>query len=257
MSKKLPYYKMYPKDFDADEKVRRLDCREAGLYLFALNHAWNNDGIPGEDEEAGKVLKVSVRDFREAWPSVKKCFTLCEDGRLRNTRQEEERSKAKEKSAKALEAAEARWSSESESKDADASDEPMRTHCGRMQNAMPRAYESESASVLSFKKTDKRKESDAWFDSEFWPLWPVKENKPPAKEASRKLTPEDRSAAIQGVRDQAAKIRAMERPIHASTWLNNRRWEDQPAPFALVAQVELWPGQLTGKPHPGLIGGDY
>jgi uncharacterized protein YdaU (DUF1376 family) len=98
VAKKLPYYKMYPNDFDADEKVRLLDCREAGLYLFALNHSWNNDGLPGDDGEVGKMLKVPIRDFRLAWPAVKKCFVLCEDGRLRNMRQEDERVKAITKS---------------------------------------------------------------------------------------------------------------------------------------------------------------
>lgn len=225
MSKKLPYYKMYPKDFDADEKVRRLDCREAGLYLFALNHAWNNDGLPGDDSEAGKVLKVSVRDFRDAWPSVKKCFIVCEDGRLRNTRQEEERSKAKEKSTKAADAAETRWSNAD--KHANALDEPMRTHSERIENAMPRAYESESESVITSKKPEKSKESDGWFDSEFWPIWPVKQNRTAAKEAARKLKVEEYPAVMAGVRAQSARIAAMERPIHASTWLNKRRWEDE------------------------------
>jgi len=69
--------------------------------------------------------------------------------------------------------------------------------------------------------------SDRWFDEEFWPLWPVKQNRPAAKTAAKKLNSEDRAAALRGVVDQAFHIKAMERPIHAATWLNGRRWEDE------------------------------
>lgn len=77
--------------------------------------------------------------------------------------------------------------------------------------------------------TEKKKprESCDWFASSFWPLWPVKDGKEAARVAAKKLSVEDRGFAIAGVLAQTAKIRAMERPIHASTWLNGRRWEDE------------------------------
>jgi hypothetical protein len=67
-----------------------------------------------------------------------------------------------------------------------------------------------------------------WFEAEFWPAWPVKENKAPAKAAAKKIAPADYPAILAGVQSQAQRIRSMERPIHAATWLNNRRWEDEP-----------------------------
>lgn len=70
-------------------------------------------------------------------------------------------------------------------------------------------------------------EKDIWFDSEFWPAWPVKQNRTAAKEAARKLKSEEYPLVMAGVRAQSARIAAMERPIHASTWLNKRRWEDE------------------------------
>ncbi|HXE14060.1 MAG TPA: hypothetical protein VN633_18175 [Bryobacteraceae bacterium] len=69
--------------------------------------------------------------------------------------------------------------------------------------------------------------SDNWFEEKFWPLWPVKENKIPAKRAAAKLNESDREAALAGVIDWAFRIKSMERPIHAATWLNGRRWEDE------------------------------
>lgn len=70
---------------------------------------------------------------------------------------------------------------------------------------------------------------DSWFDSEFWPIWPVKENVGAARVAVKKIKPEDFGDILSGVARQAAKIRAMDRPIHASTWLNNERWKDETA----------------------------
>jgi len=108
VSQSLPFYKMYPKDFDTDENVKLLDAREAGIYLFALNHAWVNDGLPSDPAEIGRMLKIPIRDFRAAWARVSKCFHTCDDGRLRNKRQEEERNHAKAKSEQASKSVRAR-----------------------------------------------------------------------------------------------------------------------------------------------------
>ena len=153
MAKELPFYKMFPKDFDTNEKVRMLDCREAGVYLFALNHAWINDGLPGNDDDIGRVLKIPVRDFRESWPAVKRCFFVAEDGRLRNARQEEERKKAQEKSEKATNAVGQRK---------DRSGSVKRTLYERKSNEDIRASDYEDV----FKEPDKTEESG--FDLSDW-----------------------------------------------------------------------------------------
>ena len=90
----LPYYKMWVKDFDTDENVRLMDVREAGLFLWCMNHAWTNNGLPANEADVGRLFKLSVRDFKAAWPRVSLAFPISEDGRRRNHRQEEEREKA-------------------------------------------------------------------------------------------------------------------------------------------------------------------
>lgn len=82
-----------------------------------------------------------------------------------------------------------------------------------------------SSSVL--KKQKERKEAEGWFESEFWPLWPVKANKKPAKAIAWKIPMEDRPRVLGAVKRQSRQIAAMERPIHAATWINGERWEDQ------------------------------
>ncbi len=102
--KNLPYYKLWVKDFDTNENVRLLDLREAGLFLFCLNHAWINDGLPNSPDDIARALKITPAAFRKMWERVGKCFFVGEDGRLRNTRQEEERAHAISKSKQASDA---------------------------------------------------------------------------------------------------------------------------------------------------------
>jgi uncharacterized protein YdaU (DUF1376 family) len=108
MAKALPYYKMWPKDFDTDEHVRLLDLAETGLFLFCLNHAWNNDGLPDDLVMIARLLKIPEEKFLSLWPAVSRCFEAGEDGRLRNPRQEVEREGATKRSAQCSEAAQSR-----------------------------------------------------------------------------------------------------------------------------------------------------
>lgn len=71
----------------------------------------------------------------------------------------------------------------------------------------------------------------SWFDREFWPLWPVKENRKPAEMAAKSVRPAEYMAVISGLYRQRERIRSMDRPIHASTWLRARRWEDEALPI--------------------------
>ena len=105
----LPYYKMWVKDFETNEAVRGMNLKEAGLFVFALNHAWVNDGLPQEPTEIGRVLKLAPRDLKECWPRVEKCFPVGVDGRRRNPRQEHERSEAVSKSEKASKSVRTRY----------------------------------------------------------------------------------------------------------------------------------------------------
>lgn len=128
MAKELPYFKMYPKDFDTDESARLMDIREAGLYLYCLNHAWINEGLPSDPEEISRALRVGRQDFNAAWPRVSKCFIL-RAGRLINQRQEEERDDAISKGNSNSKSANLRWARKRERDLAEAN--AMRTQCER------------------------------------------------------------------------------------------------------------------------------
>ncbi len=98
----------------------------------------------------------------------------------------------------------------------------------------------------------------SWFEREFWPAWPVKENKPPAVKAAKKISPSEYAAVMDGLLRQRSRILSMDRPIHAATWLNNRRWEDEsllhfsekpPARQSFVESVEA---HMQGRVRRGL-----
>lgn len=104
MAKDLPYYRLWVKDFDTNEAVRMLNLPEAGLFLFCLNHAWINDGLPSAPEAVARVLKIPLKEFLKHWGAVSACFLSDGSGRLRNGRQEAERIQAQNKSRQASEA---------------------------------------------------------------------------------------------------------------------------------------------------------
>jgi hypothetical protein len=89
--------------------------------------------------------------------------------------------------------------------------------------------------IESIEGRDKSKETDSLLESfaRFWSIWPEKKNKQAALRAWTKKTggptDEDREDAI---RILPAWLKANERQIregflmHAATWINGRRWED-------------------------------
>lgn len=97
MGNELPYYKMYPADFENDQNVEVMDNLQRGVYLRFLNSAWKNDGIP-VDEKAQAALagEPLVRYRKSIWPRVSPCWkpNPNDASKLINPRQEKEREEA-------------------------------------------------------------------------------------------------------------------------------------------------------------------
>jgi uncharacterized protein YdaU (DUF1376 family) len=80
-----------------------MSLQERGAYIDLLCHAWMDAGIPDDDAEIARLLQISARTWRKVGGRVKPMFQIVRDGKLRNTRQEEERTKQqlwREKSAR-------------------------------------------------------------------------------------------------------------------------------------------------------------
>ena len=105
---KPPAFQWYPKDADTDENVRGMDDAEYGFYHRCLNHAWINDGLPGDLPELARIMGRPIQRVERYWVRVGRCFQIV-DGRFRNSKQEAQRTEAKAFQEKRREAANARW----------------------------------------------------------------------------------------------------------------------------------------------------
>jgi uncharacterized protein YdaU (DUF1376 family) len=164
----LPYYTLYPSDFDTDERVRLMEDDELGLYIRCMNHAWVNDGLPEDPDLIRRAFRDSVEAFSRKWVRVSECFPIATDGRRRNSRQEIERQRAQEKVENAKErgkkGAKARWDASSNAQameevlpkqcggSAQAMEEVLPKQCGGSVQAMAPASDSDSDSVGSSRK---------------------------------------------------------------------------------------------------------
>lgn len=84
-----------------------------------------------------------------------------------------------------------------------------------------------------------RSEPDAF--AAFWSLYPRKVARPKAAQSFGKLTEAEQRAAIAAVPKFAASWKWRMEPDyipHPTTWLNQRRWEDEPPPEHPVATVQ-------------------
>lgn len=224
MANALPFYKMYPKDFDTDEKCRGMSLEEAGLYLFALNHAWVNGGLPSEDEQVGRVLRLTVKEVRYIWPQVKQLFELYPDGRLRNPRQEKEREAARSKSEAATRSVRHRY---------ERNTNVDRSYEDRRQNVVIRASESVFSSSSQ--------EEEASFDAEksFDELWTAYHQKGRVKQVLSQHyyveevhTPQMHAKVMAAVKGKWANSEKWAKGFVMSLpeWIHNRCWEEEPEP---------------------------
>jgi uncharacterized protein YdaU (DUF1376 family) len=106
--KELPFFKWFPADAETDAFYASLSYEALGLYHRMLNLAWINNGLPSDLEELASVIRVERSFLDKYWPKLSKRWVE-RDGMLFNSKQEEERADALEKSQKASEAAKARY----------------------------------------------------------------------------------------------------------------------------------------------------
>jgi uncharacterized protein YdaU (DUF1376 family) len=109
---KLPWYPLYPSDFDTDERVRGMTDEEVGFFIRLLNHCWINGSIPDDVEEIARIMGRDLEHARRLWQRVGQCFVAHPSlgGRLVNPRLEIERVESLRRTESARERARKRWS---------------------------------------------------------------------------------------------------------------------------------------------------
>ncbi len=251
MPNEFPYFPFYVDDFAADGKVEAMTTLEVGSYILLLCKAWKEQPrgtLPDDEAVLARWSRLSPTQWSEVAPRVLACFRLSTDGRWHQKRMELEARKlldlTNKRSKNGKLAAEARWQHAN----------ALQSQCERIADAlptqcdsMPRASESSSVFVegeIELEKAQnkdppkKKKKGGAGGElpegfAEFWVAYPDHSAKPRAVTAWRKINPD---AALRAVMLAALeKHKQSERWSkgfipYLATWLNDRRWEDVPAP---------------------------
>lgn len=94
---KLPWMKFYPGDFMGSGKVQMMSPAERGIYISLLCHEWQEGHLPDDPSRLARVAGATPQEMEAAWPAVRPCFSVDEDGRLYHDRLEAERRDAVER----------------------------------------------------------------------------------------------------------------------------------------------------------------
>lgn len=90
-----PWFQMYPTDYFGSPKVARMNAEERGVYTTIMFRSWTDDGYVLDMEDLADELDITVERLAEIMAGrVGRALFEDEDGRLRSTRLEEERSRA-------------------------------------------------------------------------------------------------------------------------------------------------------------------
>jgi uncharacterized protein YdaU (DUF1376 family) len=103
MKSKSPAFQFYPQDFLVGTAM--LSAEETGAYIRLLCYSWTHDGLPDDDAQLQRLAGCDGN----AMASIRHKFGMCEDGKLRNARQEEVRNKQIEYKNAQKANAEKRW----------------------------------------------------------------------------------------------------------------------------------------------------
>jgi uncharacterized protein YdaU (DUF1376 family) len=247
---KPPYFQFYPNDFAADGVVEAMTTEQVGAYTLLLCKAWLQEPpgtIPNDDTILARWTRLSPERWSEIRPGVVAAFGSGDDGRLHQKRMKHEFAKlvttARKKSRGGKRGAQKRWAEKDD----------------RIPNGLPSGTPNNTNEVPSHGiptvrtyDSDSSSESDSGFSAvevgvgggggggsppinfvDFWKAYPRKVAKPEAVKAWQKIAPDAALAAAtlagverhkkskQWLRDEGEYI------PHPSTFLNQRRWDDE------------------------------
>ncbi len=212
----------YPSDWLAG--TRGLSDGETGVYITLIARMYEMAGpIERDDNRLSRLCGCkSKNSFVKALEYLISEGKIIEDGSgLFNERVQKEIQNTTKKSDKAAAAAKARWDKK-----------PNKNNKGDNANASPKHMPQRCQLEPEPDSIDLGKPKSCSF-SDFWKGWPNKVGKVSAQKAWGRLSQQDRQAAHDSTttwfdRWKAANPTAS--PIHASTYLNKKRWQDEFAP---------------------------
>lgn len=235
-----PWMPLYVADYLAD--TRRLTMAEHGAYMLLIMEYWRNGGLPDDEMRLARIVGATPDEWAKVRDNVAELF---QPG-WRHKRIDAELAKSRDKSEAAKASASRRWQSKG---NANAYANAMPTQCEGNANAMlpqPQSHISpslRSGDIRAGRASASEAKEAAQAFERFWTVWPNKIGKPVAAKAYFKIWRET-DAIIAGV-ERYILDKPPDRPwLNPSTFLNQRRWEDDPAP---VANARAGPSERPQK----------
>lgn len=208
--------------------TRGLSDAETGIYITLIARMYEMAGPIERDDErlwrlCGSKSKASFRKALEYLISEGKITVI--NGELFNDRVEKVIKNVTEKSSKAKDAAQARWDKKSNKINGGCDADAMQTHSERI---------CQRKRKLNVEKdvpngTSKKLPSEPVGFDEFWQAYPHKVGKGDARKAFAKAIKRTSIDNLMAGLDRYAS-KTDDRPwCNPSTWLNQDRWDDEPA----------------------------
>lgn len=229
-----PWMPLYVADYLAD--TAHLNAAQSGAYLHLIMHYWMNGGLPDDNRQLSLIARMTTAEWRKARPIIQQFFS---DG-WKHKRIEFELTEAARISAAGRAGGEASGRIRRErSAQRSANDPPTidersfndpPTNCEALPSPSQPQSQIESSSLRS-EENARARASPSKFDH-FWRAYPHKVGK---REAAKAFDRVGKSGAVTFDELMAALTayanKTDDRPwCNPATWLNQGRWDDQPAP---------------------------
>lgn len=260
----------------------KLSLEARGLFREVLDLMYEDGGVPANnDDELRRLTGATQREWKRSWPSVKALLAATDQDTLTHRKVQEILPDllglAAKRRRSSVTAANARWSRHDERVSSAAGiNGPMpgamrHASVGQCVNdaiecaALPLPYLTTTTTAetapngageleLSNETEPDRAQATNWRTDTFERFWSIvwlKVGRGDAQKAFRKAASSPalaeqiiESARIQGPGLLADAERQQRSVLHPATWLNGRRWEDEPTAASANGKVRLDPGDI-------------
>lgn len=253
-----PWMPLYIADYLAD--TGHLTARQSGGYLHLIMHYWRVGCLPKESAPLARIAKMTPHE----WSADKSVILAFFDGDLKHSRIESELEASRNRveasrrngalggKAKSLKTKEASLAAATNPLERTASGSVANhNHNHRKEEPRPNIQETSleglrhsrpAAPVSNSKALAANSAAEAF--SRFWAIWPHKVGKPDAARSFLRVAGEVEQI-LAGV-ERYARDKPPDRSwLNPATFLNQRRWEDQPAPVSARAPFERADNGMT------------
>jgi uncharacterized protein YdaU (DUF1376 family) len=209
----LPYYKWFWQDWRANRKAQRMSYIERGLYRELLDECWVEGFIPNDISILAEICGCPDEVMADAWQVLESCFELVDDKYINKKMESMRTEKDSERLTK----------SQSGKKGGDSKSLNFKP-----KKAIAKQVLASAKQVLALPNIEeKRREEYTGAFELFWEQYPRHENKSVAMKSWKKVDVE--LDVILKAIEKHKQTKQWKDGVypHASTWLNQRRWEDE------------------------------